>query len=146
MIALVNPLHPNINMDILHTVFYTFPKVLTRRVCLSIKRMFSLWSFPLFSWPYCVMQGLYCWEKFDASHSQLKGCKMQICETIVTWMPAFSRALRRLHVFTASLHWLLVMLTFGLVGRSDDFGFGFFFNTQLKTSTMYMDCCCCSVL
>ena len=47
-------------------------------------------------------------------------------------MPAFSRALRRLHVFTASLHWLLVMLTFGLVGHSDDFGFGFFFKHPIE--------------
>ena len=37
----INPLHPNIGMDIPHTVLYTFPKVLTRRICLSIKRIFS---------------------------------------------------------------------------------------------------------
>ena len=29
----VNPLHPNISMHILHTVLYTFPKLLTRRIC-----------------------------------------------------------------------------------------------------------------
>ena len=34
---LFNPLHPNISMHILHTVLYTFPKVLTRRICLTIK-------------------------------------------------------------------------------------------------------------
>ena len=44
-------LHPNINMHILHTVLYTFPKVLTRRICLTIKSFFSWWSFPLFLWP-----------------------------------------------------------------------------------------------
>ena len=27
------------------------PKVLTRRICIPIKRFFSCWSFPLFSWP-----------------------------------------------------------------------------------------------
>ena len=32
----LNPLHPNISMHILHTVLYTFPKVLTRRICLII--------------------------------------------------------------------------------------------------------------
>ena len=37
----INTLHPNIGMDIPHTVYYTFPKVLTRRICLSIKRIFS---------------------------------------------------------------------------------------------------------
>ena len=34
-----NPLHPNISMHILHTILYTFPKVLTRRICLPIKRL-----------------------------------------------------------------------------------------------------------
>ena len=33
----LNPLHPNISMHILHTVLYTFPKELTRRICLTIK-------------------------------------------------------------------------------------------------------------
>ena len=46
-----NPLHPNIRMHILHTVLYTFPDVLARRICLTIKRLFSWLSFPLFSWP-----------------------------------------------------------------------------------------------
>ena len=32
----LNPLQPNISMHILHTVLYTFPKVLTRRICLII--------------------------------------------------------------------------------------------------------------
>ena len=32
----LNPLHPNISMHILHTVLYTFRKVLTRRICLII--------------------------------------------------------------------------------------------------------------
>ena len=36
----VNPLHPNISMHILHTVLYTSPKVLTRRICLRIKSFF----------------------------------------------------------------------------------------------------------
>ena len=38
--APVNPLHPNISMHILHTVFFTYPKVLTRRICLTIKKFF----------------------------------------------------------------------------------------------------------
>ena len=37
---LLNPLHPNISMNILLTVLYTIPKVLTRRICLLIKRFF----------------------------------------------------------------------------------------------------------
>ena len=36
-----NPLHPNIRMHILHTVLYTFPNVLARRICLTMKRFFG---------------------------------------------------------------------------------------------------------
>ena len=35
--VLFNPLQLTINMHILHTVLYTFPKELTRRICLRIK-------------------------------------------------------------------------------------------------------------
>ena len=35
----IYPLHPNISMHILHTVLYTNPKVLTRRICLTIKNL-----------------------------------------------------------------------------------------------------------
>ena len=37
----LDPLHPNIGMHILHTVLYTFPKVLTRRICLTVKSFYS---------------------------------------------------------------------------------------------------------
>ena len=44
----LNAFHSNISMHILPTFFHTFPKVLTRRIC--------LWSLPLFSWPSCLTQ------------------------------------------------------------------------------------------
>ena len=70
----VNPLHPNISMHILHTVLYTFPKRLTRRICFTINSCFSWWSSLLFSWLSCLIQGWYCKEKLDASHTyELKG-------------------------------------------------------------------------
>ena len=34
-------LHPNISMHILLNVLYKFPKVLTRRICLTIKHFFT---------------------------------------------------------------------------------------------------------
>ena len=34
---LLNPLHPNINMHILHTIIHTFLIILKRRICLKIK-------------------------------------------------------------------------------------------------------------
>ena len=46
-----NPLPPDISIYILHTIYYTFHKMLTKRICLIIKSCFSWWSFPLFSWP-----------------------------------------------------------------------------------------------
>ena len=45
----INPLHPNISMHILHTVLNTFCYVLAGRICLTIKRFFSLLLLPLFS-------------------------------------------------------------------------------------------------
>ena len=36
----LNPSHSNVSMYILHTVLYTFLKVLTRRICLPIKSFF----------------------------------------------------------------------------------------------------------
>ena len=39
----LNPLHPSIIMHILHTVLYTIAKVLTRRICLTVK-IFSVMS------------------------------------------------------------------------------------------------------
>ena len=60
---------PKISMHILHTLLCTFPKVLTRRICVMIKSFFSWWSFPSFSCSQCVIQGWYCEEKLDAGHS-----------------------------------------------------------------------------
>ena len=55
-------------MHILHTVLFTLPYVLTRRICLTIKSFFSKWSLSLFSW-LCVIQRRYCKEKLDDNHS-----------------------------------------------------------------------------
>ena len=57
----------------LHTFLYTFPKLLTRRISLTIQSCFGWWLFPLFLWPYLI-QGWICWEKLDTHHSYgLKG-------------------------------------------------------------------------
>ena len=37
-----NPFPPNVIIHILHTVLYTFPRVLTRRICLLIKSFLVL--------------------------------------------------------------------------------------------------------
>ena len=38
----LDPLHPNISVHILHTILYTCPKVLARRICLPIQRLLAL--------------------------------------------------------------------------------------------------------
>ena len=66
-------------MHILQTVLYVFPKVLKRRICFTIKTFYSWWSFPLFSWPRCLIQEWYCKENSDASHHRgLKGWKSNV--------------------------------------------------------------------
>ena len=66
--VLLSALHTNISMHFLHSVLCTFPKVLSRRIYLLIKSFVSWWSFLLFSWLLCVIQGWYCKEKLDANH------------------------------------------------------------------------------
>ena len=50
-LAAFDPFHPKTSMHILHTVPYTFPEALMRRICFIIKNFSSWWPFPLFSWP-----------------------------------------------------------------------------------------------
>ena len=49
--SLFHPLHPNASLHMLHTLLQTFPRVLIKRICLTIKSFFSWWSFPLIWWP-----------------------------------------------------------------------------------------------
>ena len=67
-VSLSVPLHPKISMLILCTVFYTFPRVLTRKICLTIKSFF-IWGLFLYSHDLNVwFMGWYCKEKLDAGH------------------------------------------------------------------------------
>ena len=50
----IKSLHPEISIHILHTVLSAFWKVLTRRICLTVKSFFCCWPFSLFSWPVTV--------------------------------------------------------------------------------------------
>ena len=53
-----------------------------------------------------------------------------------TWSLAFSRALRRLPVSTLCSHWLIIMVTFFLIGSCHHFGFGFLVFLIEKCSTI----------
>ena len=54
-------------MHILHTVLCTYLTVLTKRICLTIKNFSGWWSFPVFLWPYCVIEGRFHRENLVAS-------------------------------------------------------------------------------
>ena len=63
----INPSHPNIILHILYTLLYTFPKVLTRRICIVIKNFFScdhlLYSHDVNKWSAVILQGeIRCWS------------------------------------------------------------------------------------
>ena len=82
----LNPLPPNNSMHTVYIVLYTFLKLLTRRLCLTVKSFFSWWSFPLFcdSYPSCVIQGWYHKEEVDSSH--FEGVKGSIdCRQLSFW-------------------------------------------------------------
>ena len=52
----------------------------------TIKGFSSMWSFPLFSWPYCLIRRWYCTEKLDASLSQVsKSLKVQALQYELSW-------------------------------------------------------------
>ena len=53
-------------MYILHTVLME-P---TTGIFLTFESFLGWWSFLSFSWPWCVIQGWYCKEKLEASHSE----------------------------------------------------------------------------
>ena len=69
----------------------------------------------------------------ENSHHPLNQSDAKL-KAIVTWLLAFSRARGRFRVFTLSPYWLLVMLTFVLIGYCDYFGFGF---TTLNRKALY---------
>ena len=62
----------NISMHILHIVLYRFPKMLTRRICLTIKRKKELLQLVIISFILMTLMfdsGLICKEKLDASYT-----------------------------------------------------------------------------
>ena len=68
-------------MHILHTDLYTFLKVLTRRICLTVMSSLVVDHVP-YSHDLCLIQGWHFEEKLDANHSQ--GFKGQLQYTHYT--------------------------------------------------------------
>ena len=56
-------------MHILHTVLYTFPKVLTRTICFNNGELLWLAIISSIIVTLSVIPGWYCKEKLGASHS-----------------------------------------------------------------------------
>ena len=61
MIRLDSPRVHHVSLHIFHTVLHMLHRVLTRRICLTIKSI-SWWSFPSFLSHCCVILGWYCEE------------------------------------------------------------------------------------
>ena len=68
LFLIIIPLHPTINTCILHTILFTTPMELTRRIYLTVKNFLNWWSFPLFLWLTLLIQWWYCKEKWNADH------------------------------------------------------------------------------
>ena len=82
-------------MHFLHTVLYTFPMVLTKRISLTIKSVFSWWSFLLFSRPQCLFTGWYWKGKMVNNHSWgLKIISANKCLNISTPFPLIDTLLK----------------------------------------------------
>ena len=84
MFSQLNPLHPNNSIHILHTDLSTFPVVMTRRICLTIRSFLNWDSFTLFSWSLHFIQGWYCKEKLEARYSYALKGELQLW-TSVFW-------------------------------------------------------------
>ena len=69
---------PNVSIHALHTFFYTFPKLLTRRLSWTIKSFFSGKSFPLLLWNWLLFIVVVEWYyKFVLlSHDKVTWCRM----------------------------------------------------------------------
>ena len=76
---------------------------------------------------------LYDWFKKN-SRNQLNQSD-STPNAIATWSYAFSRAWRRLRVFASSSHWLVLLLSFVVIGHCKML-WVCFYDTQLKTALM----------
>ena len=73
-------------MQILHTVQFLFPLVLTRRICLTNRSFSNWWSFPLFSWPVQLILRWYRRERSDPTHSlEFNGLLLKWTDLHVIW-------------------------------------------------------------
>ena len=71
---LITPLNPNIKMQILISIPYTFSIEVVGRIFWSINKIHLVWSCPQFSWSLSLKKHWYNKEKFCVDHSQgLKG-------------------------------------------------------------------------
>ena len=65
-----HPLHPNISIHILLTVFYTFHLEADKENLFNNQENVELVIISLFSWSWWMIQPYYSKEKLDAGHSE----------------------------------------------------------------------------
>ena len=110
----LNPLHPNISIHILNTIHHTFPKVLTRRICLIIKSCSSISSFLItlmFDLGVILYGEIRCWSVLEikglSDHSmQVKDNTNRLLGLTQRWPWPLHRYCYSLEV---KLPWLMVI-------------------------------------
>ena len=96
-------LHRNISKYMLNTVCQTFRKVLTGRICLTIKSLLSWWSFRLFSWDLMCDSGVILWGEIKGkSLLEIK----QLSQAVLTWSNISPTLNRPFFVFAKTSHYL----------------------------------------
>ena len=96
-------LHRNISKYMLNTVCHTFRKVLTGRICLTIKSLLSWWSFRLFSWDLMCDSGVILWGEIKGK--SLLGIK-RLSQAVLTWSNVSPTLNRPFFVFAKTSHYL----------------------------------------
>ena len=78
-----NPLHPNIRMQVLQTVLYTFSQVLTGRICLKMKSLFrrGYWGHP--NWQFADLP--FFWHLVCSFHQNLHGFLDLVSEVVFSF-------------------------------------------------------------
>ena len=96
-------LHRNISKYMLNTVCRTFHKVLTGKICLTIKSLLSWWSFRLFSWDLMCDSGVILWGEIKGkSLLEIK----RLSQAVLTWSNISPTLNRPFFVFAKTSHYL----------------------------------------
>ena len=137
----VNPLHPNISKHILHTVLCTFPKLLTRRIWLTIKRFFKLMIISFILVTLMRDSGVILWGEIRCwSLLRVKGLKSQTAVTFFLIIPVSPFSLRFASFSSLSLRSYLFFIS--KISRSASSSICFFVSSYSRNCCRDSSCDC----